>query len=279
MNEVKNGAAPKRRLSVSKVVHGFLDSPLSGITPWILLAVVGSPGHYEGAIAIAFGFSIFVLWAGRRRGDRVHSLTAFGVAFFGLLLVVRVLVGANIESWLSTWTGEMSNVALALFAVATLLLRQPFTMSYAKDMTPEEYWETPAFVRTNNVISAAWAAAFTLCAIFGFVGIVFLHDSGNFWTAWILQLGVTFLATAFTEVYPDYVGAKLDMESGQSTGPLPSLLPAVDWIPTYVLVTAVIGWIIEAVPDWLAITLIVVGIAGSAVMRRIAPVTASPARQ
>lgn len=273
MNEVKISAAPERRLSVSNALDGFLDSPLSGIAPWILLAVIGSPGHYESAIATAFGFSIFVLWAGRRRGDRLHSLTVFSVAFFGLLLAVRVLVGTSIESWLSTWTGEMSNVALAMFAVATLVLRQPFTMSYAKDMTPEEYWETPAFVRTNYVISAVWAAAFTLCAIFGFIGIVFLHDSGNFWTAWILQLGVTFFATAFTEVYPDYVGAKLDRESGQSTEPLPSLLPAVDWIPTYVLVAAVIGWVIDAVPDSFAITLIIVGIAGSAVMRRIAPVS------
>ncbi|BBX01958.1 hypothetical protein [Mycolicibacterium moriokaense] len=266
-------APQKRRFSVSKVLDGFLDSPISGIAPWILLAVVGSPGRYEGAIAIAFGFSIFVMWAGWRRGDRLHSLTLFGVVFFGLLLAVRMLIGTGVEDWLSTWTGEMSNIALTVFAVTTLIVRRPFTLSYAKDMTPEEYWDTPVFRRTNYVISAVWAAAFAFCAVFGFIGITLLHDSDNFWTGWILQLGATFFAVAFTDVYPDYVGAKADREAGESTEPAPSLLPVVDWIPTYVLIVGIIGWVIDAIPDWLAVTMIAVGAIGSAVVRRFAPKT------
>jgi hypothetical protein len=256
---------------VSKVLDGFLDSPLSGIAPWILLSVVGSPGHYEAAIAVAFGLSLVVLWAGRRRGDSLHSLTVFGVAFFGVLLVVRVLVGAGVETWLSTWTGEMSNISLTVFALGTLLARRPFTLSYAKDMTPEEFWDTPGFLRINYVISAVWAAAFAFCAVAGFIGIVFLHDSDNFWTGWILQLGAIFSAVAFTDVYPDYAGAKADREAGESTEALPSLLPAFDWIPMYVLIAGVIGWVIDEIPDWLAITLIAAGAVGSAVVRRLAP--------
>jgi hypothetical protein len=270
-----NGMEPvaqrKRRFGGSKLLQSFLDSPISGIAPWILLSVVGSSGHYEGAIAIAFGFSLLVLWAGRRRGDRLHSLTVFGVAFFGVLLLVRVLVGADVESWLGTWTGEMSNIALTLFAVTTLVVRRPFTLSYAWDATPEEFWETPGFLRINYIVSAVWAASFALCAVFGFVGIVLLHDSDNFWTGWIFQLGATFFAVAFTDVYPDYVGAKLDREAGLSTEPPPSLLPAVDWIPMYVLIAGVIGWVIDEIPAWLAVTLIAVGVTGSAAVRRFAP--------
>lgn len=266
---------PQRRTGVSKVLDSFLDSPLSGIAPWILLSVVGSPGHYEAAIAIAFGFSFLVLWAGHRRSDRLHSLTLFGVIFFGVLLVVRVLVGSDIETWLSTWTGEMSNIALTAFAVTTLVVRRPFTLSYAKDMTPEEFWDTPGFRRTNFIVTAVWAAAFALTAVFGFIGIVLLQDADNYWTGWILQLGATFFAVAFTDVYPDYVGAKLDREAGVSTEPIPSLLPIVDWIPMYVVVVGVIGWVIDEVDDWLAITLIAAGAIGSAVVRRFAPATDS----
>ncbi len=261
----------RQRFGVSKVLDGFLDSPLSGIAPWILLSVVGSPGHYVAAIAIAFGFSVLVLWAGHRRGDSLHSLTVFGVVFFGALLLIRVLLGVGVEDWLSTWTGEMSNVALTVFAVSTLVVRRPFTLSYARDMTPEEYWGTPVFLRINYVITAVWAAAFAFCAAFGFIGIAFLHDSDNFWTGWILQLGATFFAVAFTDVYPDYVGAKADREAGESTEDLPSLLPVVDWIPMYVLIVGVIGWVIDAIPDWLAITMIAAGAIGSAVVRRFAP--------
>jgi len=266
-------APQKRSFGVSNVLGSFLDSPLSGIAPWILLSVIGSSGHYEAAIAIAFGLSLLVLWGGYRRGDRMHSLTVFTVVFFGVLLLVRLFVGAGVETWLSTWTGEMSNIALTVFAVTTLLLRKPFTLSYAKDMTPEEFWDAPVFRRTNYIISAVWAAAFAFCAAAGFVGIMVLHDSDNFWTGWILQLGATFFAVAFTDVYPDYVGAKLDREAGESTGPLPSLLPAVDWIPMYVLIAGVIGWVIDEIPDWLAITMIAVGAVGSALVRRFAAAT------
>jgi hypothetical protein len=263
----------KRRFGVSKLLDTFLDSPISGIAPWILLSVVGSPGHYEAAIAIAFGFTLLIVSGGYRRGDRLHSLTAFGAIFFGVLLVVRVLVGSGVETWLSTWTGEMSNVALTVFAAATLLLRRPFTLSYAKDQTPEEFWDAPAFLRINYVVSGVWAAAFAFSAVCGFIGIVVLHDADNFWTGWILQLGATFFAIAFTDVYPDYVGAKLDRESGESSEPLPSLFPAVDWIPMYVLVAGVIGWAIDEIPDWLAITLIVGGAIGSLALRRLVPAT------
>lgn len=266
-------APQKRRFGVSKVLDGFLDSPLSGIAPWILLSVVGSPGHYEVAIAVAFGFSLLVLWAGHRRGDSLHSLTIFGVVFFGALLVVRVVVGTGVETWLSTWTGEMSNIALTVFAVATLLLRKPFTLSYAKDMTPEEFWDTPEFLRINYVISAVWAAAFAFCAAAGFIGIMVLDDSDNFWTGWILQLGATFFAVAFTDVYPDYAGAKADREAGESSEPAPSLLPVVDWIPMYVLIVGIIGWVIDEVPDWVAITMIAAGAIGSAIVRRFAAAT------
>jgi hypothetical protein len=39
----------------------------------------------------------------------------------------------------------------------------------------------------------------------------------------------------------------------------------------YVLIVGVIGWVIDAVPEWVAITMIVAGATGSAVVRRFAP--------
>jgi hypothetical protein len=252
-------------------MDSFLDSPISGLAPWIMLSVLAGPGRFEQSISAAFGFSLLMLWASRRRGDRLHSLPVFSVAYFGVLLLVRVLAGPGTEPWLSTWTGEMSNIALAVFAAGTLLIGRPFTLSYAKDSTPEEFWDMPGFIRINYVISAVWAASFAFAAVVGFIGNTWLHDSDNFWTGWILQLGATFFALAFTEVYPDYAGAKLEREAGLTTEPLPSLLPAIDWVPTFVLIVGIVGLVIDAVPDWLGYTLIVVGAAGSAALRKFAP--------
>jgi hypothetical protein len=42
------------------------------------------------------------------------------------------------------------------------------------------------------------------------------------------------------------------------------------------MVTGIIGWVSDAVPDAVGITLIVVGIVGSAVMRKIVPAKPEP---
>jgi hypothetical protein len=271
-DEVRPDPMPrKRRRGAAGLLDSFLDSPISGLAPWIVLAVFAGSGHFKEAISAVFGFSLLMLWASRRRGDRLHSLSVFGVVCFGALLLVRVSAGPGSEPWLSSWTGTLSNIALAVFATGTLLIRRPFTLSYAKETTPEEFWELPGFYRTNLVISAVWAASFAVGAVLGVIGNVVLHDSDNFWTGWILQLGATFFAMAVTGVYPDYAGVKMEREAGITTEPLPSLLPFIDWLPMYVLITGIIGWVFDEVPDWLGITLIVVGAIGVAALRKFAP--------
>jgi hypothetical protein len=261
----------KRRFGTSRLLDSYLDSPLSGLAPWILVSVLGGPGRFGTAIAIVFGLTLFTVWAGHRRGDRMHSLTVFGAAYFGVLLVIRALTGSGADEWLGTWTGEMSNIALAVFAIGTLLIRRPFTMSYAKETTPEELWDAPGFMRINFAVSAVWAASFAFAAVVGFIGIVWVHDSDNFWTAWVLQLAATFFALAFTGTYPDYAGLKWEREQGLSTEPLPSLLPIVDWLPSFAITVGILGLVIDEVPQWLGITLIVVGALSAIVVRRISP--------
>jgi hypothetical protein len=271
----EQGRAPTpprgRRFGASRLLDSYLDSPLSGLAPWILVSVLGGSGRFEMAIAVVFGVTLFTVWAGYRRGDRMHSLTVFGAAYFGVLLVTRELAGADADTWLSTWTGEMSNIALTVFAFATLLIRRPFTLSYAKETTPEELWDAPGFIRINNAVSAAWAGSFAFAAVVGFVGIVWLHDSDNFWTGWVLQLAATFFALSFTETYPDYAGVKWEREAGVSEEPVPSLLGIVDWLPTYVLTVGIIGLVIDEIPTWLGIALIAAGALSAAAIRRLSP--------
>jgi hypothetical protein len=46
-----------------------------------------------------------------------------------------------------------------------MVLRRPFTLQYAREQVPEEFWGSQEFVRTNYVITAAWAAAFAIMVI------------------------------------------------------------------------------------------------------------------
>jgi len=247
-----------------KFVDGYVRSPLAGIAPWILMAVINGPGRFEEAASVALALALLTLWVGSRRGVPVHLLEGFTVVYFAVLAVLGLVASDGAIEWLQLWAGELSNIALAAFAIVTLLIRRPFTLAYARDTTPEEHWDNPIFVRINYVISAAWAGAFLFSALVGAYGDAILRDNDNFWTAWILPIGAIIFAVSFTEFYPDY-----------ATGENTSIAGAFDWLPPFVTVTGIIGWVSDALPDAVAIALIVVGALCSALMRKLVPAARS----
>ncbi|WP_422742790.1 hypothetical protein ACN27E_15580 [Mycobacterium sp. WMMD1722] len=243
-----------------KFLDGYVRSPFAGIAPWILMAVVSGPGRFEEAASSALALSLLTLWVGRRRGVPVHLLEGFTVGYFALLSLLGLLASDGGIRWLQMWAGEVSNVALAVFALVTLAIRRPFTLAYAKDTTPQQYWDSPVFLRVNTVISAVWAGAFVFSALSGAYGDAVIGDNDNFWTAWILPIGAMIFAMSFTDFYPDHA-------TGEST----CWLPAVDWLPPFVMITGIVGWVSDAVPTAVGVAFIAVGAGGSAVLRRLMP--------
>ncbi|MGV0853021.1 hypothetical protein [Mycolicibacterium phlei] len=243
-----------------KFLDGYVRSPFAGLAPWILMAIIAGPGRFEEAAAAALGLALLTLWIGSRRGVRVHALEVVTVAYFVVLAALGLAAPDPVIDWLQVWSGELSNIVLAVFAVGSLVVRRPFTLAYAKDSTPQEYWDTGPFRRINFAISAAWAFAFVVSAVAGAIGNGVMHDHDNFWTAWIIPIGALVFAAAFTEFYPDY-----------ATGETTSLAGAVDWFPPFVLITGIVGWVTDAVSDTVGITLIVVGVVTSAAVRKFAP--------
>jgi hypothetical protein len=260
------------------VIDAFLDSPLSGIAPWVLFSLFATPGRFEEAVCAALGLTLLMLWIGSRRGISVHSLEVFGMAFFAILAVVVLTASAGTIGWLELWAGELTNVALALFACATLIARKPFTVAYAKERAPQEYWDSALFLHINYAISAVWAAAFTVSAIVGFIGDVVLHDSNNFWTGWVLQIAAVFFAVAFTEFYPDYAGAKDAANRGEPEEVAPPISALYDWLPTFILAAGIFGWATNALPDAVGIGMVIFGAGGAALIRTLSVKRGEPSK-
>lgn len=250
-----------------RFLDAFVKSPFAGIAPWILFALVAGPGRFEEAASAALGLTLLTMWVGWRRGVKVHLLEAFAVVFFGILAGIGLIAPESLLDWLQRWAGELSNIALAVFAVGTLLIRRPFTLAYAKDSTPAEYWDSPLFTRINYVISAVWALAFTVSAISGAIGGAVLRDADNFWTGWIVPIGAIIFAVSFTEFYPDYASAKFAPEVGETA---PSVLGAIDWLPVFVLVTGIAGWVSDSLSAAVGIGLTVAGGLGAVLLRALA---------
>lgn len=243
-----------------KFIDGYVRSPFAGIAPWVLMGVVSGPGRFEEAASAALGLALLTLWVGSRRGVPVHLLEVFTVVYFGVLAILGLVASDATIDWVALWAGELSSIALATFALVTLLIRKPFTLAYAKDSSPREHWDDPLFLRINYMISGVWAGAFVVSAAIGAYGDAVLRDNDNFWTAWIVPLAAIIFAVSFTEFYPD-----------RATGESTSWARIFDWLPPFVLVTGIVGWVSDAVPDGVGIGLIVAGIVGSAAMRKFFP--------
>lgn len=252
----------------TSVVDAVLRSPLAGLSPWILLSLLSGPGRFEESAAAALGLSLLILAANHRRGGTLKLLELFDVLFFGILAAIGLFASANTIEWFELWGGELTNIALVVFAFGSILLRNPFTMQYAKESTPEEYWTTSLFLRINYVITAVWALAFTWSAIVGLIGDAVLGDSGNFWTGWILQLAGTFFAISFTEWYPSYARSKAGQALGFPVEAPESIARLFDFVPVFVAVTGMAGLVTDSTPVALGVGLIVVGAAGYVAMRR-----------
>lgn len=80
-----------------------------------------------------------------------------GAIFFFVVFGASFLVS---DTLLNAWASILGPAAIFAIVLATILVGQPFTTPYAKEMTPPAVWETATFKRANLVISLGWLAGF-----------------------------------------------------------------------------------------------------------------------
>ncbi|QEN12231.1 hypothetical protein ACRDU6_05700 [Mycolicibacterium sp. ELW1] len=262
---------PDAAVPRTNCIDGFLRSPFSGIAPWIVMAIMSGPGRFGQAAAAALALTLIVMWAGSRRGIKVHSLEVFGAVVFAGFVVLGIFGSPALVNWLELWAGEITNGLLAAYALATLAIRKPFTIAYARDTVDPQHWDSPLFIRVNYTLSAVWAGAFVINTAVGTFGDAVLHDGDNFWTGWIVQLAITLIAVAITEFYPDYARAKSLAASGESAEAPPSFGKLLDWLPGFVIGIGIAGWVSGALAAAVGIALIVVGILAGVLVRKLFP--------
>lgn len=244
----ENEPGPRSRLR-----SAVLDSPLTGISPWIVMSLFSGPGRFEVSVLAAMGLSLVIFVLGRRRGSSVKLLEIFDLLFFVGFAIIGILASPATITWMEQWAGEITNIALTLYVVLTIAIRRPFTLAYAKESTESRLWDSPGFLRINYQISLMWGAVFGFQTIVGLYGNAIQHTSDNFWTGWTLQLLATVFGVAFTEFWPEYAYSKAHGK------PLPSKRPLLEWIPVSVVITGVAGLLTEAIDSILGIALVVVG--------------------
>ena len=98
------------------------------------------------------------------------------------------------------------DTGVLLVTLLSILIRYPFTLQYALEVTDAETAKLPGFVRANYVISWAWAAAMVLMMI-GNAAAIYVPWL-PFWGSLLVAFTARNCAIYFTKRYPEYLRAK-----------------------------------------------------------------------
>lgn len=133
---------------------------LLAFVPFIAFALADRLlGSLDGLIAGAVVSAILIGhdWMAARRSPKLLELGT--AALFTSLAGYYVLAGPN---WSIMKVRLLVDSGLLLIVLLSIALRRPFTLQYAREQVAPEFWDKPGFIRTNKVISGAWALAFAV---------------------------------------------------------------------------------------------------------------------
>jgi hypothetical protein len=179
---------------------------LLAFSPFIVFAVVDRlVGPTAGLIAGAAVSAALIARDWLRPGGSAKVLEIGTVILFAALALYAVVARPN---WSIVGVRLCVDAGLLAIVVVSIVIRRPFTLQYAREQVAKEHWERPEFVRTNYVITAAWAIAF---------GVLVLADIVMLYVPDIpLRVGVIVSILAlvgaykFTVWYPERVRSQLN---------------------------------------------------------------------
>src|SRR3977135_4044036 len=137
------------------------------------------------------------------RGRSIKMLAAgAGIMFSALGCYISLIDG----DWSATEVRLAVDIGTLAIALASIAIRFPFTLQYAREVVDAETLKMPGFMRANYIITWAWTGAFVLMLIANLLPIYI--PSLPFWAALGIGFAARNSAVYFTKWYPAYRRAK-----------------------------------------------------------------------
>jgi len=127
--------------------------------PWLIFWIILSYDKLFIAIAVALAASVTTIVMERMAGRSAKVLQAGTFAVFVVFGLTAVLIN---HVWLHQWIRLLSAAALTFIVFVSILIGKPFTIQYARESVPKEFWNRPEFLRANYIITWVWLAAFMI---------------------------------------------------------------------------------------------------------------------
>ena len=178
----------------------FLKLVLS-FAPWLAFLLIARDSLLRVNIGLIVGLALSIA-LGFARINKGIILWA-SLAFFACAVTAVTVLH---DMWTLRYMGVLANGTLAAVMWLTILIGKPFTLEYAREQAAPALWSSPAFMSTNNVISAVWAASLSLntALAFGKMRTLLVPDVAYDVVSYATLLG----AIVFTIWYPRHVRKK-----------------------------------------------------------------------
>jgi len=180
---------------------------LIGFLPIILYGILSGPTTESVEIAlvtalaagIAFGFSDL------RNGFLIAWIN---LVFFLIALVLIAFLGMTA---LIPFLWVLLYATFTVMAFASVMVRSPFTLQYARKMVEPALWDNPVFIGVNNFMTGVWGCLFGINFVLSLISLntTSLRAPLQFTTYMVLFGGV-----AFSVLYPAYLRKKRTAHAG-----------------------------------------------------------------
>lgn len=173
-------------------------APFAAFTTLMLLTSATVSVFASAAVALAtIAFDL-------KRGGSIKMMAAGAAILFGSLGCYLALVDSNWSSFAVRMTVDGGVLAIALASIA---IRFPFTLQYAREVVDAETLRLPGFLRANYIITWAWTAAFLLMVI---ANILMIYVPNlPLWSGLAIAFAARNSAAYFTKWYPKHRREKL----------------------------------------------------------------------
>src|SRR3978361_1902251 len=175
-------------MTIFLILAPFASSALLMLVPPAAISLFAGA-----AIAAAIiGYEVF-------RGRSVKMLAAGAVVMFSALGGYISLIDGD---WSATEVRLAVDIGTLAIALASIAIRAPFTLQYAREAVDAETMKMPGFMRANYIITWAWPGAFVLMLIANLTMIYM--PSLPFWVGLGIGIAARNSAVYFTKWYPAY---------------------------------------------------------------------------
>jgi hypothetical protein len=174
-----------------------MDTLLAFAPFFVYVVIERFTGIMPGLVSAALVAAILLLRDIISRDRSVKVLDIGTVILFGGLAAYARFAGA---SWSIVEVRLRVDAGLLLIVVASIVLRRPFTLQYARERVSRDLWDSAEFVRVNNALTAAWAGAFAIM-VAADLAMLYVPTLPR-WVSIAATVAALYGAYSFTDWYP-----------------------------------------------------------------------------